>query len=234
MLSTETIKLLKQVNISKNADKTKERIRAVWKPLEKSKRAEILETSGLKQVTVERAYTNGTVQAKLVVAFSQVLGIDPLYITGRSDTQRPYDEANLIEFLGELGYNNLKKATGPAPAPAKVKAADAKKAPAEKPAAKRAGRTPKAKAAAVKEEPAEVIIEAEAECVEEAEPCCVWEKLAGISEAIYKDLTPSEKKRIAELDDDDYLLLLQGMFMQADFNKNKENLLALVKYILLY
>jgi hypothetical protein len=104
MLDRESMSKLKKSNISKDAEKTKERVRAAWKPLKKDIRNEILEYADLKQVTVERAYTNGGVSAKLVAAFSQILRIDPLYLTGQSDDQRQYREPMIIKFLTDLGY----------------------------------------------------------------------------------------------------------------------------------
>jgi hypothetical protein len=118
MIDKETMQELKQVNVSKDAEKTKERIRDLWKPLSKEKRQDILDRADLKKVTVERAYTNGSVQAKLIVAFSEVLEIDPLFLTGQADEQRAYDDTLVVDFLKGLGYTGVKK-TPPAKRTAK-------------------------------------------------------------------------------------------------------------------
>jgi UDP-N-acetylglucosamine 1-carboxyvinyltransferase len=54
MLNSETIKQLKQGNISKDAEKTKERVNGIWKSFDKQQREALLSLAGLAQITVER------------------------------------------------------------------------------------------------------------------------------------------------------------------------------------
>jgi len=134
MLKAEFIKSLKQVNVSENATKTMERLRAIWSPLPKPEREEILAFSGLKKTAIERSYKTGNVSAKIIVAVSQVVGADPYYLAGKSDEQRPFNDEILVKFLADLKYevgaNDIAKRRKPkpkaetkiAPTPAEVSA----------------------------------------------------------------------------------------------------------------
>jgi len=108
MLDKKIFESLKRVNVSKSPEKTKERIRELWAKLPKEKREKILSLADVNKVTVERAYKTGSVQLKVVVAMSQILQIDPLYITGETDDIRPYDDSLVVTFLNDLGYKEIK------------------------------------------------------------------------------------------------------------------------------
>jgi hypothetical protein len=110
MLKAEFIQNLKQVNISKDRNATKARIKDAWQPLSKSVREEILALSGLKKSTVERAYTKGTATARVVMAMAQVLNINPYYLTGEADEQGTFTNHAAKELLNSLGYDTSKGA----------------------------------------------------------------------------------------------------------------------------
>jgi len=105
MLKPEVIQRLKPVNISKNPEVTKTRIKEIWLSLEKSKREEILMLSDLKRTSIERICREGTVTARAVLAMAQVLDIDPNYFTGASDEQGSFSDDTAKEFLTALGYD---------------------------------------------------------------------------------------------------------------------------------
>jgi hypothetical protein len=65
--------------------------------------------AGIKKITVERSYKQGYISAKLAAAMAQVLEVDPYYLTGETDEQKPYDYNLLREFVTELGYDAPKK-----------------------------------------------------------------------------------------------------------------------------
>lgn len=110
MFTSETIKQLKQVNISADAEKTKARIAGLWKNAPKPKRAEVLELSGVALATVQRAYKTGNVSAKLAIPLAQTLDVNPFFITGESDSAGECTEALIAELLEKLGYQKLLKA----------------------------------------------------------------------------------------------------------------------------
>lgn len=104
MLKAETISKLSPRNIVHDPVKSKERFGVAWRKLEGSKRNEIMALCGLKKTTIERAYSSGSVSAKITAAFSQVLELDPLYLIGASDEQREFTDKMLVDFLTDLGF----------------------------------------------------------------------------------------------------------------------------------
>ena len=105
MFKPEFIRKLKQSSITTDPAKAGARLRDVWKPLPRNQRNEILVLAGLKRPSIERAYKSGNVSAKIIAAMSQVLQLDPLYITGEFNEARPYMDELLIDFLKELKYD---------------------------------------------------------------------------------------------------------------------------------
>ena len=76
---------LKQSNISKDGDKTKARVKPLWRAANKDQREAILSTADVKDVSVRRAYVTGSISAKLVAAISRTLNVNPYFLTGQAD-----------------------------------------------------------------------------------------------------------------------------------------------------
>jgi hypothetical protein len=213
MLKSDFFKKLKQTNVSESPKKTTERLKDIWKPLPKPEREEILALCGLKKTAVERAYTTGNVSAKIVAAFAQVLSIDPYYLSGKSDEQRPYDDALLIQFLTELNYkvgksDIVKRGKAKPETPAKQPPPAApQKSPGEKPEASTE------KSPATQPSPGQIDFS-----------------------VIFNDLcklNADSKKKLDGLTEENLILLLKSLTVQADFSEDKKNRFALVKYLLL-
>ncbi|MCL2363468.1 MAG: hypothetical protein FWC71_02265 [Defluviitaleaceae bacterium] len=109
MFKPDFIQKLKQSNISTTPEKTTERVRSIWRPLSRNTRNDILTLADVKKPSIERAYKTGNISAKIVVSMSQVLELDPRYILGTSDEQRPFNSDLLIEFLKEHNYDVSKR-----------------------------------------------------------------------------------------------------------------------------
>lgn len=107
MLEQGILSAIKQNNVSKDGEKTKQRVKQLWMSLEKSSREEILASADLKKYTIQRTYTNGNISAKLAVVMAQILNISPYYLTGEIDEQQVCTEELLIEFLKDKGYAKL-------------------------------------------------------------------------------------------------------------------------------
>ena len=107
MFDAARIQELKQVNVSTDAEKTKQRATEVWKSASKEDQATILNLADVARSTVQRAYKTGNMSAKLIVPFSQTLDIDPFYLTGQADERGVCTEDALRSFLSGLGYQNL-------------------------------------------------------------------------------------------------------------------------------
>lgn len=227
MLKAEFIKELKQTSVSENAEKTKERLRVLWSPLASEKREEILAFTGLNKSAIQRAYKTGSASAKIIAAVSQVLGVDPYYIAGKSDEQRPFDDALLIQFLKELNYEvgkgdilkrrktKQKSDTPVAPAPSETSSATS----------------------AANEITEEISGENETTAAENvATPSLRTSNEQIDLSTIANDVSKLDKKsleKLNELSEDALILMLKSLTVQAGFSEYKKDRLALVKYLLL-
>ena len=101
----ELVSKLKQSNISKDGDKTKARVKPLWKAASKDKRETILSLADVKEVSIRRAYTTGSISAKLAAAISRTLNVNPYFLTGQVDEAGKYSETLLVELLKEHKYD---------------------------------------------------------------------------------------------------------------------------------
>ncbi len=107
MLNQATIKQLKQSNISRDGDKTKERVEALWKAASAQQKQAVKSLAGVATQTVYRVYNTGSISAKMTVAFSQALNVNPFYLTGESDERGECSGNALRELLQKHGYRKL-------------------------------------------------------------------------------------------------------------------------------
>jgi hypothetical protein len=107
MLTSEQLKTLKQVNVSVDAEKTKERIKFDFSNSTNREKRDIVELSGQKRASFYRAYDKGAVNARLVLAIAQVANVSPFYYTGEDDERQRYTDALAIKFLSDKGYDLL-------------------------------------------------------------------------------------------------------------------------------
>ncbi len=107
MFNQEFIKKLKQSNISKDATKTKERMRKLWQSLSKDKRSDIITLAGVSKATISRIFKTGVISAKLDIPISQISDTDPNYLIGSTDEYGHYTYEEAVQFLTELGYTKI-------------------------------------------------------------------------------------------------------------------------------
>jgi hypothetical protein len=112
LLTQENLKKLKKVNVSKNAEKTKERVKQDYNAASKEDKKEIVALSGQAMNTFYRVYKTGIVNARIVLAMAQTLDIQPWYYTGEIDEREPLADGQLQQFLKVHGYNALLKELG--------------------------------------------------------------------------------------------------------------------------
>ncbi|MCL2355537.1 MAG: hypothetical protein FWC70_00065 [Defluviitaleaceae bacterium] len=203
MLKSEVIRNLKKNNVSKNAEKTKVRVREMWAPLKRDVREEILSLADIKKVSIERAYKTGGVSARVIVAMSQVLDVDPRWFAGEVDEQGVFDVDAVRKYLNGLGYDIgkqdiAKKADSSAPETLK------------KPGAKPKTETPDS----------DFIPDASSD-------------MYNITRELAKLLSKDIRTKLDELSEEDVTLLIKSLTVQADFNEEKHSRLALVKCLLL-
>ena len=107
MITSALIQQLKQSNISKDGPKTSARVQEIWKAASAAQKQSVCELSGSAKATVYRIFKTGGISAKLALALSQVLNLDPRYLTGEADDRGAYVEADVTKFLSRLGYDKL-------------------------------------------------------------------------------------------------------------------------------
>jgi hypothetical protein len=107
MITLALIQQLKQSNISKDGPKTSARVQEIWKAASAAQKQAVCDLSGSAKATVYRIFKTGGVSAKLALALSQVLDLDPRYLTGEVDDSGAYVEADVAKFLSRLGYDKL-------------------------------------------------------------------------------------------------------------------------------
>ena len=104
MLKPEVVRNLKPISVSARPKVAGERLWMAWGCLDKSKRKKVLDLAGIKNQTIQRAYKTGNVTAKVAVSVALAAKIDPDYLIGKSNKQRPYSDELVVQFLTELGY----------------------------------------------------------------------------------------------------------------------------------
>ena len=107
MLTTAQIKSLKQVNISVDPEKTKERVQQVWKAAKNVIKNDTVALAGCSKGTVYRVFDTGSISIKLAIAIGQVMNVNPYYLTGELEDQGSFSEILLLQILDQYGYKEL-------------------------------------------------------------------------------------------------------------------------------
>jgi hypothetical protein len=109
METRELIAELKQGSVSANKPKTMVRVRELWSSQSNAKKRQLMEDGDFRRPTVHRAYQTGSISARVVIALAQTLDVDPLYITGETDTRGHFSNQKLIQLLNNHKYSHLAK-----------------------------------------------------------------------------------------------------------------------------
>jgi len=108
MFNKELYNKLKQTNVSKDPEKTKERVRAVWTSLDKQQKQEVFNISDLKKATLERTCRLGNISAILATALAEVARVDPYYLAAITDVnQDDVSDTTIESFLIDHDYKNV-------------------------------------------------------------------------------------------------------------------------------
>lgn len=106
MLTSELMKQLKQVNVSKNNEKTMERMKTDFSAATTSQKRDIVELSGQNRNSFYRVFRTGAPNARLVLAVSEILNVTPFYYTGETDDRNPTSDEETRRFLIDRGYES--------------------------------------------------------------------------------------------------------------------------------
>jgi predicted membrane-bound mannosyltransferase len=209
LLDKEKFNKMKQIGVGKDSEKIKERLKAVWLPLKRPQREEILTLAGLSKHAASSSYENGSISLKLTLAVAQTQQINPYYLTGASDDKDDYSEEVVKQFLTEHKHGDLtieekpKRKYERRPKPEAVPAAPADEAIAAVPNANDSAEN---EAAAVPEP----------EAVNEAPPAAVPATLPAAP-----DLSAKKAKK-----------LLKSLYMRAEYCDEARQVLSAVKNLL--
>ena len=113
MISSEQLKDLKQVSISVDPAKTKERTQQIWKSQKNATKNDFIAFAGCSPATVHRIYKTGSIHIKIAIAFGQVLNVNPYYLTGEADEPGEFSDAILLQLLQQHGYAKLAEEIAP-------------------------------------------------------------------------------------------------------------------------
>ena len=219
MISKAVLEKLKQKNVSKDAEQTKERLREAWLSSKKPLRNEILSLAGLTKFAVRNSCQSGGISAKLTLAVSCVLKINPYFLTGESDWREDFSENVVRQFLVDKGYADLADMMGEeqAEAPVKVKRAYNRKKPVVAPDVEEAGETC-----------------AEAEEAPIAAPASDCKCDPMLSEIInkYKTLNENDLQKIEAMPSETAAHFLTGLLLRAEYSEEAKKIAVLVKMLL--
>lgn len=109
MLTTELLSRLKRKNVSKDAEKSKQRLKNDFSSASKAQKQAIVELSGLHITSIYNACKTGAVSARLALSFAQVLKVSPFYYSAEQDKRTKLNFELIPLFLQQLGYNSLLK-----------------------------------------------------------------------------------------------------------------------------
>jgi hypothetical protein len=107
LLDKEKFNKMKQIGVGKDSEKIKERLKAIWLPLKRPQREEILELAGLSKHAASSSYENGSISLKLTLAVAQTQQINPYYLTGESDEKDDYSDEVVKQFLTDHKHGDL-------------------------------------------------------------------------------------------------------------------------------
>ena len=111
MITKTMLNAIKQNDVSKNKELTKERVESTWQSISKEMRKKIADYD-ISAATLKRTRDMGNISVKVAAALALISGYDPYYFTAEVDQNNiPADENRIIEFIKEKGYEEVLKIT---------------------------------------------------------------------------------------------------------------------------
>jgi len=101
------LKQLKRIDVSRDAEKTKERMKQDYDSASKEEQRAIIELSGQNRNSIYRIFKTGSSNARFIIAMAKVLNVQPLYYTGEVDERISLENEHILDFLKAHGYHDL-------------------------------------------------------------------------------------------------------------------------------
>ena len=215
MITKTMLNTIKRVDVSKDKERTKERVTALLSSLATEKKKEIKNEYGISDAILARIKREGNISVKVAAVLSLVTAVDPFYLTAESDDNSVVaDEARIREFLIA---NNYEKALNISDSTENNKTA----------------RKPKAKKAETKQEPLVVeeffISEPDMNGLAEREIMSIQE----FADMQMENLSEADKELIFDMPEEDFTYLLKTLELQAKYTDKVKNLVGLIRLILI-
>jgi hypothetical protein len=99
--------LKKNLNVSKDAEKTIERVQSDFKAAKSGDKKTVAELSGQALNSIYRIFKTGSINARILLAMSQTLNVNPFYYTGEVDEKTELETEHISQFLKNHGYDAL-------------------------------------------------------------------------------------------------------------------------------
>ncbi len=90
IINAETLKNLKQINVSADKEKTISRVKQLWAKTPVSTKKQVLSTVKTGDATIYRVFRTGTITPRIVLALASSLNANPFYLTGDADEDTGY------------------------------------------------------------------------------------------------------------------------------------------------
>jgi transcriptional regulator with XRE-family HTH domain len=97
----------KRTNISVNAELTKQRVDDLFRHAKIKQKQEVRSLADISTQTVSNVYRNGSISIKMAIALSQVLDVNPFYLTGEADERGVFSEEAIRDLLLKHKYRDL-------------------------------------------------------------------------------------------------------------------------------
>ncbi len=107
MLSKELATQLKRINVSVDTEKTKSRVKKIWKSLSRAQKNEVFDFTGVAKATLYRVSNTGIITLKLLLPIAYAADVDPYYLMGATEEAGSFTDEQMIRLLQERKYSKL-------------------------------------------------------------------------------------------------------------------------------
>ncbi len=212
MIDEAILSGLKRVNVSKDKEKTQERVESLWKPLTASEKKSFLKEVGEHENNIHRIRKTGVITPKLALIIASHFNCDPSFLSADTDENSGWSDGAMRGFLESKGYSSLVAEAAP-----KQKRPYNRRKKAEVTAEEVQAKTPA-------ETAAESAIEVEAPArAAETEAPALTEEADSIPESAYKHILSVE----------DMVKLLYALSIRAPYNADAKDQFDQIERILL-
>ena len=105
IINAETLKSLKQINVSADKEKTMSRVKLLWAETPPSVKKKVLGSIKTGDATIYRIFRTGAITPRIVLALASSLNSNPFYLTGDVDENEGYNPEIPELFLEAKGID---------------------------------------------------------------------------------------------------------------------------------